>query len=228
MTGVQFTIGERVTCSDGACGTLRRVVVDPVASAITHLVVEHWHEEMRARLVPVELADASGGEIKLRCSRAEFEQLPPAEERNFVADKGYPGYDPIHVLTLPYSALGGGYAAIADGILADREELAAGAGGHGDRRPTYTYDSVPAGEVQVRRGEQVHATDGEIGVVEGLVIDPANHHVTHVLLKEGHLWGSKEVAIPIGAVTDVRIGIRLNMSKQQVADLPPVDIDRLD
>jgi hypothetical protein len=38
---------------------------------------------------------------------------------------------------------------------------------------TVTYDTVPAGEVAVRRDERIHATDGEIGQVEGLVIDPA-------------------------------------------------------
>ncbi len=74
-------------------------------------------------------------------------------------------------------------------------------------------------------GDRVHATDGEIGLVEGLVIDPGSHRVTHVLLQEGHLWGRKEVAIPIGAMTRVDIGIRVNLSKQQVGDLPPVDID---
>ena len=93
---------------------------------------------------------------------------------------------------------------------------------------TVTYDAVPAGEVAVRRGERVHATDGDIGQVEGLVIDPRNHHVTHVLLQEGHLWGRKEVAIPISAVTGVDDRIRLNIAKQEVQDLPPVDIDHPD
>jgi sporulation protein YlmC with PRC-barrel domain len=82
------------------------------------------------------------------------------------------------------------------------------------------------GEVQVRRGDHVHATDGEIGLVEGLVIDPANHQVTHVLLQEGHLLGRKEVAIPISAVTGIETGIRLNHSRQQVEDLPPVPVNR--
>jgi hypothetical protein len=49
--------------------------------------------------------------------------------------------------------------------------------------------------------------------------------VTHVLLQEGHLWGRKEAAIPISAVTRVDDGIRLNITKQQVKDLPPADID---
>jgi sporulation protein YlmC with PRC-barrel domain len=77
----------------------------------------------------------------------------------------------------------------------------------------------------VRRGESVHATDGEIGRVQGLVIEPTNHHVTHVLLQEGHLWGRKDVAIPIGAVTGIEQGtIRLNITKEAVQDLPAIDL----
>ena len=87
-----------------------------------------------------------------------------------------------------------------------------------------TYESVPLGEVTVRRGEHVHATDGDIGQVQGLVIN-SDRHVTHVLLQEGHLWGRKEVAIPITAVTGVDDGVRLNITKQEVKDLPPVDVD---
>ena len=36
----QFIIGSQVVCDDGVCGELRRVVIDPVGRAITHLVVE--------------------------------------------------------------------------------------------------------------------------------------------------------------------------------------------
>jgi sporulation protein YlmC with PRC-barrel domain len=92
---------------------------------------------------------------------------------------------------------------------------------------TVVYDKVPLNEVEVRRGEHVHATDGDIGRVQGLVIDPSDHHVTHVLLQEGHLWGRKEVTIPISAVTRVDDGIQLSIPKQQVQDLPPVDVDHL-
>ena len=87
-----------------------------------------------------------------------------------------------------------------------------------------TSDTVPQGEVDVRRGDPVEATDGEIGRVQGLVIDRGSLHVTHVLLQEGHLWGRKEVAIPISVVTSTSGGIRLRLSKQEVKDLPPVDI----
>jgi hypothetical protein len=51
--------------------------------------------------------------------------------------------------------------------------------------------------------------------------------VTHVLLSEGHLWGRKQVAIPIAAVVTLADdGIRLTMSKREIGDLPPVGIDQ--
>ena len=87
-----------------------------------------------------------------------------------------------------------------------------------------TRDTLPPGEVGVRRGERVHATDGEIGKVEGLVVDPAGGHVTHVLLQEGHLWGRKEVAIPIDAVTRIDDGITVSLTKRQIEDLPAIDL----
>jgi hypothetical protein len=47
--------------------------------------------------------------------------------------------------------------------------------------------------------------------------------VTHVLLQEGHLWGRRQVAIPISAVTSTDNGILLSIPKQAVRELPPVD-----
>ncbi len=83
-------------------------------------------------------------------------------------------------------------------------------------------DVVPVGEAELRPGDPVYALDGEIGQVHGFVVDPDDRQVTHVLLREGHLWGRKEVAIPASAVTKVENGIWLNLTKKQVEDLPPV------
>ena len=44
--------------------------------------------------------------------------------------------------------------------------------------PSVTYDTLPAGEVAVRGGEHVHATDGDIGQIQGLVIDSGSYQVT--------------------------------------------------
>jgi|HubBroStandDraft_2_1064218.scaffolds.fasta_scaffold90339_2 sporulation protein YlmC with PRC-barrel domain len=214
-----FTIGTEVSCSDGACGELSRVVVDPVARAVTHLVVEPKHDPGFGRLVPLDLVDATAAGIRLRCTMAEFDKLGPAEETRFIpGGTGSVDYAEGEVLSWPYYGLGmgGGLVAPAGGLGVDMADIG----------QTVIYDKIPLGEVSVSRDQPVHATDGNIGRVQGLIIDPRDHHVTHVLLQEGHLWGRKEVAIPISAVSRVdNDGIQLSMAKAGVQDLPPVDID---
>ena len=211
-----FTIGAHASCTDGPCGPVKRVGVDPIAQTVTHLVVEPSHRQGLARLVPVAMAQSDdGGGVRMSCTLAEFERLDSAEETQFVpGTRGYAQYGPEQVLSWPYFGLHGGQAG---GV--------AGADVPGTSQ-TVTYDTVPAGEVEVRRGDPVYATDGPIGHVHGLVVDAASMRVSHVLLAEGHLWGHKEVAIPISAVIGVQDGIKLQISKKEVADLPPVDIER--
>ncbi len=88
--------------------------------------------------------------------------------------------------------------------------------GCGMARQTITEDRVPEGDVEVRRGEHVHATDGEIGRIHGFVIDPTDHGLTHIILDEGHLWGQKTVAIPISAIKDLNAGVRLSITKEDL------------
>jgi hypothetical protein len=210
----QFTIGSDVACSDGVGGELTRVVVDPVARALTYLVVEPHHRREAGRLVPIELVESTDGGIRLRCTMNEFGALADAEITEFVPEpSGDWGYGQGQVLSLPYFILGMGI----DGSVAGPRNMEAGP-------HVVMHDRVPVGDVEVRRGEQVHATDGDIGRVRGLVIDPSDNHVTHFLLDAGHLWGHKTVAIPIGAVTDVAVGVRLSLTKDEVRDLPPVDL----
>jgi sporulation protein YlmC with PRC-barrel domain len=210
-----FTIGAQARCTDGDCGEVRRVLVNPVAREVTHLVVEPKGRLGLARLVPLDLIETSGDQVDIRCTLAEFAELESAEETQFIpGSQGYAAYGPEQVLAWPYYGLGGA------GAVADAAALQG-------TSQTVTYDTIPLGEVEVRRGDPVEATDGSIGRVHGLIIDPRSHHVTHVLLAEGHLWGKKEVAIPIRSVTRVDEGIQLNITKEQVEDLPPVDFDHL-
>ncbi|HTT91569.1 MAG TPA: PRC-barrel domain-containing protein [Acidimicrobiales bacterium] len=218
MSGpTEFTIGSEVSCSDGPCGELRRVVIDPVARALTHLVVEPQHGRAKGRLVPINLVVSTTDGIALACTTAEFDKLDEAEETQFISGgSGESGYEQDQMLSWPYYGLGAGVGYGMGGI-----GMMSGA----DRPVLVTTDRVPLGEVEVRRGEHVSATDGEIGRVRGLVVDPGDHCVTHVLLDEGHLWGQKRVAIPISAVKDVAAGVRLNLTKDEVRDLPPVEVD---
>jgi hypothetical protein len=58
--------------------------------------------------------------------------------------------------------------------------------------------AVPLGETEVERHQSVHAVDGQIGQVEGVMVNP------------------------VSAVASVEDGIRLNSTKRQVGDLPPL------
>ena len=52
--------------------------------------------------------------------------------------------------------------------------------------------------------------------------------MTHVLLDQGHLWGKKEVAVPISAVTADDDGVLLNITKDEANAMPPVEPDHSD
>lgn len=197
-----FTIGARASCSDGECGTVIRVVINPIARTVTHLVVEPKHRQGLGRLVPLELVLSSDGDVSLRCTLEEFTRLDEAEETDFLPGTAdYLGYSSASVLMSPYFGLGAGVGSTP-----------------------VIHDKLPLGEVSVRRNVPVHATDGEIGKIHGIVFDPSDHHVTHVLLQEGHLWGREEVAIPVSAITSFGSVIQLNITKQEVRDLPAIDI----
>jgi sporulation protein YlmC with PRC-barrel domain len=210
----QFTIGAGVSCTDGAVGRVSRVIIDPLAEKVTHLVVDPPHRPDLGRLVPLDLVGGTAGEIRLGCTRAEFDRLEHGIETRFMpatSRYGGSGYGQDQVGYWPYYGLGGGTGA-----------------GAGTPAHMVTTDTVPLGEVDVHRGDPVHATDGDIGRVQGLVIDRGSGHVTHVLLQEGHLWGRTEVAIPISAVAGTAGGICLTIAKHEVENLPPVDIDHGD
>ena len=197
----EFTLGVRASCSDGFCGVVSRTILDPAARTVTHLVVGPRHGE-GGRLVPLDLVEAAAGEIRLRCTLDEYSRLDPAEETELV-DGGYGGVGGLGV--------GGSVSGMGTGL------------GLGSSTPLVVEHAVPLGEVEVERHESVHAVDGHIGHVEGFAVDRADHKVTHVLLKEGHLWGRRQVAIPLSAVASVDAGIRLNLTKKQVEELPPLD-----
>jgi hypothetical protein len=199
---ITLVIGSGAVCSDGYRGEIQGVVVHSAGGTVTHVVVEPEGRRGLARLVPLDLVTGTPDEVQLRCTEAEFKSLDPAEQTLAEFVPGYPG--PVQVLPAGWRGAGG--PTVEGGTIPRIPEQE-------------TVDTLPPGEVEERRGDHVHATDGDIGQFHGLRIDPRSRQVTQVLVKEGPIWARKEVAIPFGVIAGFDDGIRLSITRQQVRDL---------
>jgi sporulation protein YlmC with PRC-barrel domain len=201
-------------------GELADVVIDPTTKRVTDLVVQPRNQHGLARLVPVALAkagEATQPELSLRCTVEEVRRLAPVQEFAYLRLGEFPVDDPDwdvgveEVLAMPYYGASGlgGYSA----------EL--------DPHVGISYDRVPKGQVEIRRSSRVSSSDGhDVGHVDGFLVDE-DDQITHLVLEHGHLWGRREVTIPIGAVTRVESdAVTLSLPKDEVGALEPLDVQR--
>jgi hypothetical protein len=218
-----FRLGADVCCADGDCGKLSSLVVIPGDDVVTHLVVAQARRQAPGRLVPLGLVDPgsagrAAGEVRLGCTMTEFGTLDPAE-----ATYAYPDSDEYQVR--PGSSMASGPDYAPPGVMG-APGLPGQPGQPGDKQE-FTVDIVPdqlPGEAEVSHLQHVHATDRDLGHVEGMAVDHATGRLTSVLLRTGHLWSRKAVLIPRSAVAEVAAdGVHLNITARQVYDLPPAD-----
>lgn len=211
MSGpVPYVFGVRVNCEDGECGKLARVVVDSYEYALIRLVVEPKGAKSQGRAVPIDFVTASTEhEVRIRCSTAQFEAFDRLEGTE------------VHTAS----------TVDVESQWAELRTMERPVGGHVDlgmglrpERRTVAEDDIREGEGEIWGGQHVHASDGPIGHVRGLITDVAGRQMTYVLLGEGHLWGEKEVAIPISAVKYVfDDGVHVNLTRENVGELPSVN-----
>lgn len=202
MNDTRLLLGARVRCTDGACGRLRRAIIDPNDKRLSYLAVGPDGPQ-GGRLVPASLAASAGAEIQLRCTLDEFAHLELDKEtsRHHTASWPYSGDEP-----------GGRFPAGVEGIERDT--------GYGNR--TVIRDRIPEGGVELRRGELVYGIDREVGRIQGLIIEIPSALLTHLLLSRGRLFGRRSISVPIGAVTGFRDGVQLDWTVEQVQALPAI------
>ena len=174
--------------------------------------------------MPIELASAEEGEtpaIAVRCSVEEAGQLEPVEETAYIRLGESPELEPgwemgvESVLAQPYY----GYGSVGAGYETLPVDY--------DPHVSVTYDRIPKGEVEVRRASDVTSADGHhLGKVDGFLVDD-DDAITHFVLERGHLWGRREVTIPINAVAQVFTdAVTLTLTKDEVGELPSVRVHR--
>ncbi len=84
-------------------------------------------------------------------------------------------------------------------------------------------EEIPDGEEAIRHGMAVFAKDGRVGHVDEVLVAPTSEHITHLVVRAGHLWSAKEVIVGIDHVKSVDDdGIYLKSTKAQVSEFPIV------
>ena len=89
------------------------------------------------------------------------------------------------------------------------------------------HERIPPGELAVRRGARVKASDGDVGQVDEFLVDPETCHITHLVLREGHLWGTKDVAIPVSDIARIdEDTVYLRLDRTGIEALPTIPMRR--
>jgi hypothetical protein len=200
---MDMPIGAKLYCQDDLCGRSTRVIINPTTRSVTHVVVREEEFPNSQRLVESGLVSSSTSqEIHLRCTAAELQRMENLIEVEYIPGVvPYGGYGPADYLMAPY--------VVADAVV------------------PVEHERVPPGELAVRRGMRVEAADGAIGRVDEFLVDPANGHITHLVMREGHLWGQRDVTIPVAQIARIdRDAVHLHLDKAAIAELPQIPIKR--
>ena len=189
-----------VYCSGSFGGTTSHIVLKPKSDEVTHVVVKVSAREDSQRLVPVEYIEGSSAHaIQLGCDLAHLEAMP-LFAKTLYSEQDIPIFlssdarENTQVLAL---------------IRHVRREI--------------PVEQIPEGEVALGDHARGQATDGRIGLVVALEIDPSTHRVSDLVLREGVLWGRKTVSIPADAVDFFdENAVYLKWDEERLAKLPPM------
>ncbi len=193
-----------VHCSDGRCGRSTYLIVNPTTEKVTHIVVKERRPGNSERLVPVRWITSSTPEVVLLGrSIEEFARLQEFNQTDFIYT------DVPHYATDPKMTAIWPYVVPAKRIIDD------------------TYERISPGELAVRRGARVRATDGRVGRIDEFLVEPESGQITHLVLREGHLWGQKVITIPISEIDhiDEKV-VYLKVAKKSVEEMPAIAVKR--
>jgi sporulation protein YlmC with PRC-barrel domain len=202
---MDIPINVDVMCAGKLCGRSTSLVINPVNEQITHVVVSEKAFPNIERLVPVNKILASTPDsIQLRCSQDDLSGMQAFQETDFIDEGQMESALPFEVpyQVWPYS--------MYDAMPIPLE-----------------HERIPAGEIAIHRGTPVKATDGSVGKVDEFLVDPQNDNISHLVLREGHLWGQQDVTIPVSEIDKItEDAVYLKLDKNDITTLPTVPVKR--
>jgi hypothetical protein len=109
--------------------------------------------------------------------------------------------------------------------LSEMERLETESIPSGAAETTVHQGHIPPFELVIGRGAWAEAWDGYAGLVDEFVVDPGTRRVTHLVLREGQLWGKRGIAVPVSVVSRIEEHrVLLRLSVDGVQDLPLVAV----
>ena len=202
---IDLPLTAEVYCPDGPAGRSTHVIGNPLNNEITHLVVKSYLPPFHEYLVPVDqVEETTEDRITLKCTRDDLNKMELLEVEEYRRSE-IPGYLywPYVVSSVPYMS---------------------------DTVETYIpvkRKNVPPGELALRRGARVEATDGYVGQVDELLINSQDMQVTHLVLLERHILQKREITIPVSQIDHVSENtIFLKLDRKNVEELPTTPIQR--
>jgi uncharacterized protein YrrD len=215
---------------EGPWGEVDDIVIDPRNWHVTHVVVQpHGHHE-RSRLVPVGAITSSDERLVLSWTAAEIDRAAAVEVTDFVrVDRSPRNESGWHIDAsganswpyFPAGRLGPVYAGTFGYGSSHSYETGA------PKVVATTFDRVPSHTVEIRRSSDVVSSDDHVvGTVDGFVFDQ-DGAITHLVLDHGHLWGHRDITIPmehVRSATSERV--HLDASRQAIGEFPSVPFHR--
>lgn len=195
-----------VYCTDGKAGRSVAIIGERATRQVTDFVVKTEADEY---IVPLSaITQSTPLRIDLSWSREQLSQAKP-----FVVEvPATPEEIELMSATMMQSGVLGPYTAPDAGYMASYMANA-----------SVPEEQVQAGFVAIHVDDRVEATDGDVGRVDELRVDPETGAITHLVLRTGHLWGKKDVTIPLDLADRVADGtVYLKIDKHAIGALPSI------
>jgi uncharacterized membrane protein len=191
--------------TDGEAGQSTHIIINPINRQVTHFVVQMSREgEISDHLVPLEAVEnTSHDRIWVKLTVDELAELPDFTVNHYLKAE-LSDYPEDQALMQPY---------VTTPAVANLNRV--------------VEEMVPPGQMALFRGTTVEATDGPIGKLSELLIEPESGQMSHLVVHTGGLLGRKEIILPLSAIAETtEEAIYLKLDKAAVEQLPAVPLRR--
>jgi uncharacterized protein YrrD len=237
---VKDMMGLTIAATDGDIGHVRNFYFDDEAWVIRYLIVETgtWLSNRKVLVSPMALREPNRDAAKFpaRLTREQVRNSPSIDtdkpvsrqhEAEFYRYYGYPyywgssgfwgaGYYPGAMLTgVGYGGSGSEYLA----MQVEQERLAREVDQHANDDPHLRSCKEVI-------GYRIEAVDGDIGHVQGLLLDEKSWAIRYLIVNTSNWWLGHQVLIAPEWITDVSWldrKVMIDLARQAIQDAPPYD-----